>query len=267
MRRFLTLLALGAVLYLGYQWWNARQPADTAANPAPASVAAPAVSAKSGPPAVVTPVPTPFNVQPPPPISAQVQMVNPGILAESTPHASLLNGIRRTLEQGNVEEAEARLVVVPKDTLDDPAARKFIADLWNNVGVTHAATRGMADGVKAFRTAVSLDPQGSRAHVNLLHALWELKEPGLDRNLIEKTVALAPEEPLPHLLLSDVLRDKGDLKGVVEQLDLAAQHAGQNPKLQAFVQALSARMKQDLKAAERPRGKTTAPLPRAGGPG
>jgi Flp pilus assembly protein TadD len=172
-------------------------------------------------------------------------MVNPGTLMEGTPQAALLNGVRQTLERGNATEAEARLVSLPQSTRDDPAARKFIADLWNNVGVAYATTRGMAAGVKAFQTAVSLDPSGARAHVNLTHALWELKDPGLNRDLLEKTIALAPEEPLPHLLLADILQANNDLKGAVAQLDLAAQYSGHNPKLQSFVRAVSAKIKQE----------------------
>jgi predicted Zn-dependent protease len=242
MRRLLIFLALGVLLYLGYQWWGARQP-DTAANPAPA----PPASARSAPAIQPQPMQSPQRptIEPPPRIQAHVQMVNPGMLMEGTPQAALLNGVRQTLEQGNATEAEARLVTLPQSTRDDPAARKFIADLWNNVGVAHAATRGIAAGLKAFQTAVSLDPSGARAHVNLTHALWELKEPGLSRDLLETTVALAPEEPLPHLLLADILQAKNDLKGAVAQLDLAAQHLGHNPKLQSFVRAISAKIKRE----------------------
>lgn len=241
MRRPLVFLALGVLLYLGYQWWGVRQP-DTAAKPAPA----PPASAKSAPVDQLIRNPQPATVEPPPRIQAQVQMVNPGVLMEGTPQAALLNGVRQTLEQGNAAEVEARLMTLPQSTLDDPAARKFIADLWNNVGVTHTTTGGMAAGVKAFQTAVSLDPSGARAHVNLTHALWETKDPGLrNRDLLEKTVALAPEEPLPHLLLADILQARNDLKGAVAQLDLAAQHAGENPKLQSFVRATSAKIKRD----------------------
>jgi predicted Zn-dependent protease len=239
MRRFFFFLALGVLLYLGYQWWGARQ-TDIAAKPA----SAPPVSAEPAPAILQQPPPQP-TIEPPPRIQAQVQLVNPGTLMEGTPQAALLNGVRQTLERGNATEAEARLVSLPQSTRDDPAARKFIADLWNNVGVAHAATRGMAAGVKAFQTAVSLDPSGARAHVNLTHALWELKDPSLDRDLLEKTIALAPEEPLPHLLLADILQAKNDLKGAVAQLDLAAQYSGHNPKLQSFVRAVSAKIKQD----------------------
>jgi tetratricopeptide (TPR) repeat protein len=236
MRRFLTVLALGAVLYLGYQWWNARQ-SDTAAKPVPVAPAKPTPAVR---PSQNPQLPT---GEPPPRISVQVEMVNPGVLTEGTPHATLLNGIRQMLEQGNVAEAEARLMTLPKDASGDPAARRFIADLWNNLGVTRAATGGMAAGVKAFKNAVSLDPEGARAHVNLTNALWELKEPGLSRELLEATVALAPDEPLPHLLLADILYANKDLKGAVAQLDLAAEHLGQNPKLRSFVQSNSARIK------------------------
>ena len=251
MRRVLTVLALGAALYVSYQWWDARQ-----TDPAPLPVSAPAVPTKPATSPFSQQMPAPPTAQPPPRISAPVQMVTPGVLMEGTPHASLLNDLWRTLERGNVVEAEARLAVVPRAAMDDPVSRKFIADLWNNLGVTYAVTRGMADGVQAFKTAVSLAPDGARAHVNLVHALWELREPGLNRDLIEKTIALAPEEPLPHLLLADIFQAQGDLKKVVEQLDLAAQYAGQSPKLQAFVQSESAKVKQGLTAAERAKAKT-----------
>ncbi len=261
MPRFLTFLALAAVLYMGYEWWNAREP-DPVALPAPA----PAASVQ--PAAPVAQPRGPFQpVSEPPKISAPVQMVNPGILMEGTPHAARLNGIRQALEKGNVAEVEARLMTLPKDAPDDPVARKFIADIWNNLGVIYAGTSGLAAGVKAFQTAVSLDPEGPRAHVNLLHALWELKEPGLSPELIEKTVALAPEEPLPHLLLADIFQTKGEMKSVAEQLDLAAEHAGQNPKLQAFVKEAAARIKRDLKAGERSGGKDSPAPPRPGNPG
>lgn len=241
MRRFFIFLALGVLLYLGYQWWDARQP-DTAADSTPAS-SADAQPVPAAQPAMHRPQPP--TVEPPPRIQVQVRTVNPGTLMEGTPQAALLNGVRQTLEQGNATEAEARLVTLPPSTLNDPAARKFIADLWNNVGAAHAATRGMAAGLKAFQTAVSLDPSGARAHVNLIHALWETKGPGLNRDLLEKTVALAPEEPLPHLLLANILQAKNDLKGAVAQLDLAALHAGQNPKLQSFVRFVSAKIKRE----------------------
>ena len=242
MRRVFIFLALGVLLYLGYQWWSARQP-DTAADPVPV----PPASAGPAPASLQPPMQSshPPAIEPPPRIQAQVQMVNPGMLMEGTPQAALLNGVRQTLEQGNATEAEARLVSLPQSTLDDPAARKFIADLWNNVGVAHAATRGMAGGIKAFQTAISLDPASNRAHVNLIHALWESKDPGLNQDLLEKTIALAPEEPLPHLLLADILQAGNDLKGAVAQLDLAALHAGHNPKLQSFVQFISAKIKRE----------------------
>lgn len=257
MRRLFTFLALGATLYLGYQWWSARQP-DTAAKPAPVPVA----SAKPAPAARPSRNPQMPTLEPPPRISVQVQMVDPGVLMAGTPQAALLNGIRQMLEQGNVAAAEARLVTLPKDVPDDPVARTFIADLWNNLGVTHTATGGMAAGLKAFKTAVSLDPEGARAHVNLTHALWELKEPGLSRELLETTVALAPDEPLPHLLLADILYANKDLKGAVAQLDLAAQHLGQNPKLRSFVQSNSARIKQNINLPQQRGGQEASGGPR-----
>jgi len=250
MRRFVIFLALGVLLYLGYQWWDARQP-ETAADSTPAASAnaTPTPGAPGALPAISRPqAPT---VEPPSRIPARVQLVNPGTLMEGTPQAALLNGIKATLEQGNAAEAQNGLVTLPPSTLDDPAARKFIADLWNNVGVAQAATGGMAAGLKAFRTAVSLDPSGARAHVNLTHALWELRDPGLNRDLVEQTVALAPEELLPHLLLADYLQAKNDLKGAVEQLDLAAQLAGQNPKLQSFLRLTSSKIKREAESDPR----------------
>ena len=109
MRRVLTVLALGAVLYIGYQWWNALQP-DTAAQLAPAAVPRPSTTLSGSMPA------------PPPPQTSQ-EYFTVAVRIPVSPHAAALNDINSLIEQGNDAEAEARLAALPADALADPAVK------------------------------------------------------------------------------------------------------------------------------------------------
>ena len=241
MRRLLTFLALGAVLFLGYQWWSVRL-----VEPPPVAVTA-APKPEKNPPPPVSPPPTELH----PPELGQMRLAAPDTLPTASTHAALLNEIRQVLEQGNAAEAQVRLLAVPNEALADPAAKKYTAVLWNNLGVLQASKGGGAAGITAFKTAVSLDPGGPRAHVNLTHAMWEIKDPGLNKEFLEKTISLAPHEPLPHLALADLLYDKDDLSGAVAHLDLATQHATQDSKLQSFLQIVSAKVKREATAEQK----------------
>lgn len=258
MRYFLGWIAAVAVLFVGTQWWNSREPeADAPTMASPTVMSAPAANTNSKPPLPgQSKPPPPPNLAPPPRLKAQVRTVNPGVLSDLTPYAGQLNGIRQMLEQGDVSQAEARLTVIPQEATFDPVARQFIAGLWNNVGVAHANAHGMGAGIPAFKKAVALDGDSAAAHLNLVNAFWDQKDPAMDKGLLERTVALAPQEVMPHLALADVLYAKGDVGGSVAQLDEAAQHAGQHSQLQSFIKTLSARLKHDSGLEARRDGKT-----------
>ena len=170
---FLRLLILVVLLVVGYQMWTARlgnKPPITggtsSGSPAPAVPPSP-----GGAP----PIPT---VQSTAPQGRQVRPEGPGDLSASV-HASLLKSIHDMIKRGNEAEAEAKLAALPPEALQDERIRHYTALLWNNLGVIKSQARGAAAGVSAFKTARSLDPENPTAHLNLVHAYWELKDPAL----------------------------------------------------------------------------------------
>jgi hypothetical protein len=240
--RLLAYMLLGLVLFVGYHGWSKQQAAPP---PPPTTAGAAKPSSKPAPSAVAPPS------QLPPPDLGQIRMADPDPLPAGFAQAALLNKIRQVLEQGNTAAAQVRLLAIPKEALTDPAAKKYIAVLWNNLGVLQAGKGGGAAGIAAFKTAVSLDPGDPRAHINLTHAMWESKDPGLNKEFLEKTISLAPNEPLPHLALADMLYDKDDLAGAAAHLDLATQRATQDAGLQSYLQFVSAKVNREVKTEQK----------------
>src|SRR5207248_10602304 len=110
-------------------------------------------------------------------------------------------------------EAEAKLKALPQDALNDPAVRVNVATLWNNLGVMRVKASGAAASVPAYKSALAINPYNAIAHHNLVYAYWELKDPALTTALLEESIKLNPDNPLPHLALAELLLNKDDLAG------------------------------------------------------
>jgi hypothetical protein len=126
-----------------------------------------------------------------------------------------------------------------------------VAVLWNNLGVLKAKTGGPAAAAPSFKTAVSLNPGNATATVNLTHTLWELKDPALTREFLENTIRVAPQDPLPHLALADLLYGRDDLTGAAWHLEQAAKHIHAHPELHAFLEYVTAKVKRASQAEQR----------------
>ena len=166
-----------------------------------------------------------------------------------SPYTATLQDIDRLIQRGD-ERAEAELRAFPSVALEQPHMREAIATLWNNLGVVQARARGAAAGLDAFRKAISLNPVDRTANLNVTQAFWEVKDPALTRDHLEKLIGLAPDHPLPHLLLADLLYDRDDLVGAAQHYDEAKRYASQDPGSQALIEMLSAKLKR-LERAER----------------
>ena len=245
MKNLIGLLVLIIVLVAAHQVWIKKEAAET-----PAQVGTQSGAPASSLPTAPIPTSTPPPIQPIAREGGQVRMAEPGELPASA-YAPMLEAIRLMIEQGNAAEAEAKLTAFPQEGLGDHRVRKYTATLWNNLGVNQATARGPAAGVSAFKTAVALDPTDPMAHANLAHALWETKDPALTREFLEKTIGLVPDDPLAHLALADMLYDKDDLAGAATHLEHATQRASQNPKLQSYLQFVTAKVKQEQKAEQK----------------
>src|SRR5436309_16073637 len=91
---------------------------------------------------------------------------------------------------------------------------------------------GAAAGVPAYKSALAINPYNAIAHHNLVYAYWELKDPALTPALLEESIKLSPDNPLPHLALAELLLNKDDLAGARAHLEQAKDHMADAPNLQ-----------------------------------
>src|SRR5256712_1856680 len=243
-----TVLGLAILVLLvaaGYQLWTGRTESK------------PPVTARTSPGSPVSSAPvqpsgsSPTQSAPPvAPSGGQVRVAEPMELPAS-PHESLVAPIQKLIVQGSEAEAEARLMALPPGTLSDSRMRHDASVLWNNLGVLKSKARGASAGVSAFKTALSLDPENPTTRLNLAHAYWEIKDPALTNEFLEKTIAVAPNDPLPHLVLADRLFEKDDLAGAALHLDHAAQPAAENPGLLSYLELVRAKVRQAEQAEQK----------------
>lgn len=243
MARLLACLFLGLFLFIGYQWWSKQQ---AAIQPAPPPAAAPAKSAAPPPSAALS-----VSAAPPTPQPAGSEYFTAAVRIPASPHTAALNEINGLIEQGKDAEAEARLAALPADAMADPAVKAAAATLWNNLGTIRGKTHGSSASVSAYKTAVSVNPFDRTARMNLTFAYWELKDPALTPAFLEETIRLAPDEPIAHLIMAELLINKDDLAGAKTHLGQATERASADPKFQSYLKYLRAQVEQTGRAEEK----------------
>ncbi|MGH7255408.1 MAG: tetratricopeptide repeat protein, partial [Nitrospirales bacterium] len=217
------LLLVALVFYFAFKMW----PSGESKPPGDISVTGTESAELSSDDAVKTPFVTqlqsvdqgltssPESQAPPPPSPAAAPSAlpsEPGTLPVSI-YAILLQSVQQLITDGHVGQAEAKLVALPPEALDQPQTRQAVGLLWNNLGVLKMEKQGAPAAVPALETALRYLPDSPEVHVNLAQVYWEAKHPGLTRSFLEKTIGLAPADPLPHLVLADYLYEQDDLAG------------------------------------------------------
>jgi hypothetical protein len=119
--------------------------------------------------------------------------------------------------------------------------RRYLAALWNNLGVQQEKFGGSALSVKAFKKAVVLDPANPLVYLNLTQAYWELRDPGMTSQFLNRAIRLNPTDPFPHLALAEFLLEKGDKTLAITHLNLADTQAHYDPHLQSYRNRLVAK--------------------------
>ncbi len=190
--------------------------------------------------------PEPHRERPSEPKQEQTRLIDPSVVPE-TAHHELLETIRDEIEKGNVKTAETALTDLPSTVLTGAKTRLYTAVLWNNLGIQLEKAGGTAASVYAFKKASSLDANSPTIHLNLAHAYWELRDPAMTQDFLEKLVALAPNEPFPHLALADLLQERGQLGEAANHLDHAAARAGKDPTAQSYLRTVTAKVRQTEK--------------------
>ena len=156
-------------------------------------------------------------------------------------HRGSLETILEEIEKGNLKEAEASLIHLPTTLTDD--SRIYAAVLWNNLGIEQEKLEGTKGSLKTFKKAASLDPKNPTIQLNLAHAYWEQRDPAMSQDFLERLIALAPQEPFPHVALAELLHERGRLSEAARHLDQAAERVPRDPSMQSYLQTVSSKVR------------------------
>ena len=180
----------------------------------------------------------------------QTRLIDPSVVPETT-HHELLETIRDEIEKGNVKAAETKLADLPASVSTGAKTRLYAAVLWNNLGIQLEKDGGTAASVYAFKKASSFDANSPTIHLNLAHAYWELRDPAMTQDFLEKLLALAPNEPFPHLALANLFQERDQLGEAARHLDQAIARADKDPAVQSYLQTVTAKVRGTEKSEER----------------
>ena len=217
----LKILALVLVLFIGYQAWLK----PTYFTPGPASLQSSEPPPPQPPPSFTLPGMQeypPWDVPP-------TRLIDPGQAPTGT-----LGLLRDEVEKGNYREAERRLIALSHKMPENAQAKRYLAALWNNLGVQQEKFGGSALSVRAFKKAVASDPTNPLAHMNLTQAYWELRDPAMTPQFLNKVIRLNPTDPFPHLALAELLLEKGDKTSAMTHLNLASIQTHYDPHLRSY---------------------------------
>ena len=243
------LILLLVLVTIGAWWVTQRNKPRTAPPPAPAAPIA------SIPPPIVVPSQAPPQapslVAPAPSLpGGQLRPFTPGSIPGSQ-YAAALETIHSLIERGQDAEAETRLAALPQDALTDDQIRQAASALWNNLGTLRQQSRGAATAIPAFKASVALAPRDQTPRLNLTRAYVETKDPALTRDFLEQTIQLAPNDPLPHVALADLLYDKDDLAGAVLHLEHGRQRTPAGSPERPYLDLVTARVSRAEKAEQK----------------
>ena len=186
--------------------------------------------------------PTPHHDNPPELEPKQTRLIDPSVIPKTT-HHELLEIIRDEIEKGHVKTAETKLADLPAAIAADNTTRPYVSILWNNLGIQQEKHGGTAVSIRAFKKAASLDAKNPVIQLNLAHAYWELRDPAMTQDFLEQLVALAPNEPFPHLALADLYQERDQLGEAARHLDHASTRAGKDPAVQSYLRTVTAKIR------------------------
>jgi len=190
----------------------------------------------------VAPPPAPPQSRSPESEAKSVRVLDQSVVPP-TPHEGLLEAVRDEIEKHNLSLAETKLKELPPAVLSDAKSKPFVAILWNNLGLQQERLNGTKVSINAYKRASELDDSNSVILMNLAHAYWEQRDRALDAEFLMKLMKVAPDEPFPHLAMADLLQEQDKLEEAAKHLDQAADRAKQDPGLQSYLAAVTAKVR------------------------
>jgi hypothetical protein len=79
-----------------------------------------------------------------------------------------------------------------------------------------------------------------------MQAYWELRDPAMTPQFLNRVIRLNPADPFPHLALAELLLEKGDKTSAMAHLNLAHPQAQYDPHLQSYRNKLVAKVDADI---------------------
>ncbi len=186
----------------------------------------------------------------PEPALKQTRMIDSSVVPDSK-HQETLSEIRDELEKGNFQLVESKLGNLPTSLQSDEKIRPYIAVLWNNLGIEQEKIGGTQVSVHTFKKAASLDSKNPVIQLNLAHAYWELRDPAMTMDYLERLAALTPSEPFPHLAMADLLQERDRLQEAARHLDQATERSSKDPAVQSYLRAVSAKVRRTEQSESR----------------
>ncbi len=176
------------------------------------------------------------------PAIKQTRLIDPSVVPDSK-YQEMLSEIRDELEKGNLQLVESKLGNLPNALANDPTVGPYIAILWNNLGIEQEKVGGTQVSVRTFKKAASIDRKNPVIQLNLAHAYWELRDPAMTMEFVERLIAMAPNEPFPHLAMAEMLQEQDRLKEAARHLDQATQRASSDPAVQTYLRTVAAKIR------------------------
>jgi hypothetical protein len=156
---------------------------------------------------------------------------------------SILTTIRDEIEKGLLGPAEAKLAALPPAILSDNKMTAYVAVLWNNLALRQERLAGPSVSLRAFTRAAQMDPHNQVIQLNLAHNYWALRDPALSTEFLTNLIALAPQEPFPHLAMADLLYEQDKLGDAGTHLTHATERIGRDPALQSYLTLVTAKVR------------------------
>ena len=245
----LKLLVAALAVFIGYQvWWKPAPHPPYSQSPA---VVPPPLSES----ALSAPEPDRWREVP------ESRLADLGLAPDPT-----LNLIREELDKGHSDEVLRRLKTLSKKSFATARTRRYVAAIWNNLGVRQEQSEGTANAVAAFKQAVSWDPSNALAYLNLTQAYWELRDPAMTPAFLDIVIRLAPDNPFPHLALADLLLNRGNTISAAAHLERARQRAEHDANHRSYFQKLVASV-ESMKSASTAAASPTPAAPPIHSPG
>jgi tetratricopeptide (TPR) repeat protein len=188
--------------------------------------------------------------EPPAPPQKQLRLIDAGGVPD-TKHHGTLEAIREEIEKGNLKTAEAQLIGLPDGVQTDARTRPYVAILWNNLGIEQEKLEGTKGSLKTLKKAAAFDSKNPVILLNLAHAYWEQRDPAMNQDFLERLIALAPQDPFPHVALADWLQEHGRLGEAARHLDEAAHRASDDPSTQSYLRTVSSKVQRTDKMESR----------------